>query len=93
MKFEAHITVTLKDAVRAQEKADLFKWKTSQIARDIILGEDTYFYLTAHSEDLPSILEDMKFVAKCLESEGVKIVRQKIEAIIFDTKEPKRRVR
>lgn len=86
MKFEAHITIALKDAAKGEEKAQLFGWKTSQIARDIILGDDTYFYLTSHSDDLSSIMEDMKFVAKSLASEGVKVVRQKIEAILFDTK-------
>lgn len=49
MLYESHITLSIKDAVLAQRVADEYRWKTSQIARDITLGEDTYFYLTTHS--------------------------------------------
>ena len=86
--FETHITCMTKDAEKATEIANTFKWKTSQIARDPVLGEDTYFYLTKHHGDLQAAMEDMENVHYHLHEKRVEVIRKKIEAIIYDNKGP-----
>ena len=86
MIYECHITCLIKDAEKAQQIADLIKWKTSQIARDVTLGDDTYFYLTCHERDLFEMMSKLNHTANELEMANVFVVRKKIELIIYDTK-------
>ncbi len=84
--YECHITTWLKDAEEADAVAKLRGWKTSQIARDPLLGDDTFFYLTCHSTDQSVILAKMHLASTDLCSRGVEVVREKIERIVYDTK-------
>lgn len=59
-------------------------WKTSEIARDPVLGDDVFFYLTQHSKDLQSLQRDMEQLVRHLQSAGVTVLREKIEVIIHD---------
>lgn len=86
MLFECHITVSVKDARAAEEVAKIRHWKTSEIARDPVLGKDTYFYLTKHSDEMPTILGGMYECSAALERSGVKVIREKIEAILLDVR-------
>lgn len=87
--YECHITVSVADAETATNVAKMGGWKTSEIARDPLLGEDTYFYLTCHAKEYTFILGKMKTCSAALESKGVKVIREKIERIVYDTKTAK----
>lgn len=86
MYCEIHITVSTKDSDEATNVANLLNWKTSEIARDPLLGQDTFFYLTTHRESIETAMADMNACANMLEANGVKILRMKIEHVIYDTK-------
>lgn len=86
MYYEIHITASTKDGETATIVAKQLGWKTSEIARDPLLGEDTFFYLTTHRSHVETSMADMNLCAKILEANGVKVLRMKIEHVIFDTK-------
>jgi hypothetical protein len=86
MLYECHITLSVDDAEKATHVAKEFHWKTSEIARDPVLGNATYFYLTTHTNDFPQMWEKMKTATAALEGFGVNVIREKIELIIHDTK-------
>lgn len=86
MLYECHITVDVKDASSARDVATNMHWKTSEIARDPVLGDKNFFYLTTHTNDFPKMWEKMTIASKCLKEMGVKVIREKIELIIHDTK-------
>jgi hypothetical protein len=84
--FECHITVSTKHSEMAAKTAKELHWKTSEIARDPVLGDDTFFYLTTHSDNLPEITGRMKRCVFALEFIEVEVLREKIELILHDTK-------
>lgn len=86
MIYECHITVSTDDAEAATTVAKELHWKTSEIARDPILGDKNFFYLTTHTNDFPLMWERMNSAANQLRSMNVKVIREKIELIIHDTK-------
>jgi hypothetical protein len=86
MIYECHITCDQKDAEEASRVATWHGWKTSEIARDPTLGNDTYFYLTSHSTDLIVLHKHMDYMARFLADAGVRVLRKKIELIVYDTK-------
>lgn len=86
MNFECHITCYEKDSLIAERVARECRWKTSQIARDPLLGNDTFFYLTKHSANYVDIYADMKATVGVLSQDGVDVLREKIELIMYDTK-------
>ena len=86
MSYECHITSMTAHAPRLAELAERSGWKTSEIARDPVLGDDTYFYLTKHSHDFPEIFVAMTNMATVLEANDIPVVRKKIELIVYDTK-------
>lgn len=88
MLYECHITLNAEDADKATallDKTDM-KWKTSKIDGDPVLGKKIYFYLTTHAVDYSEIHQKMSRTAAVLYAGGLDVVRQKIEAIVFDTK-------
>lgn len=90
MTYEVHITVDLKHNKEAQQVADKHGWKTSEIARDIILGQKSYFYLTQHFREKDKAFEELASTVYSLTVNfKIPVIRQKIELIIFDTKESK----
>lgn len=84
--YEIHITTTLRHAVTAQVLADMYKWKTSQIERDPLLGDSTFFYLTQHANEEVNARGLCAGMSQALADKGVEVLRQKIEHIVFDTK-------
>lgn len=87
MYYEIHITASTKDSDKATNVANLLNWKTPEIARDPLLGQDTFFYLTTHRDSIGTAVADMSVCANMLETNGVKVLRMKIEhVIIYDTK-------
>lgn len=86
MLYECHITVSTDDAEVATNVAKELHWKTSEIARDPILGDKNFFYLTTHTDDFPKMWERMNLASKYLKASNVSVIREKIELIIHDTK-------
>lgn len=86
MDYECHITVNTVHAEAATQIAKTFHWKTSEIARDPLLGDKNFFYLTTHDNDLTRMFERMKQCTLALGMREVPVLREKIEAILHDTK-------
>ncbi len=59
-------------------------WKTSEIARDPVLGNATYFYLTTHGPNFTTVSTRMRFTCEALEAAGANVIREKIEEITYD---------
>lgn len=88
MTFECHITFEAAAASQAQALADFRGWKTSQIERDPLLGDKSFFYLTKHSHSYAQLFADMEQTAKIAREAMVPFppLRLKIEQILYDTK-------
>lgn len=86
MLFECHITVSTDDAEAATTVAKMCHWKTSEIARDPILGDKNFFYLTSHATDYNDMWSRLKAASRMLQESAVPVLREKIELIMFDTK-------
>lgn len=86
MSFESHITIRVADAEIGEQVAARFGWKTSEIKRDPLLGDDSHFYLTKHSGALSEIYGEVEKASAALRQDGVAILRQKVELIVYDTK-------
>jgi exosome complex RNA-binding protein Csl4 len=84
--FECHITVSTEHAETANNIAKLHHFKTSEIARDPVLGDKNFFYLTTHSKDYGDIWNRMKNCVRHFEEVEVPVIREKIELIVHDTK-------
>lgn len=93
MYYEAHITI---EDNFSKDKHDLLsdwalrhEWKYSAIAGDIVLGDDIKFYLTKHyqAKEMPEeIINDIKKVSAWATEDGFKVIRSKLELILYDTK-------
>lgn len=84
--FECHITGRVKDAEVLELIARANHWKTSEIKRDPVLGDDSYFYLTSHDTDLTRMFDRMNSVSQYMKDAKCEVIREKIEVIIHDTK-------
>jgi hypothetical protein len=84
--YECHITLSVKDAVLASKLAKDFHWKTSEIARDPVLGDDTYYYLTSHHTNYTDMFVRLRTMVQNLEINNINVIREKIEHIVYDTK-------
>lgn len=84
--YEAHITSEVAHATVLARIANKFGWKTSEIARDPVLGNATYFYLTKHGVDPGQLHTEMARAAAVMEYLEVPVIRLKIEKIMFDSK-------
>lgn len=82
--YECHITCRRSDLGAANIVAVEQHWKTSEIARDPVLGEDTYAYLTTYDNDFQHMLERLSVAKQQLEHLGALIIREKIELIVYD---------
>ena len=89
-EFEAHMTFNLHHEHRLvgylrdnPQWAGVFSF--SRIAGDPDLGKDTRCYLTAHSNDYSTLRDAMDLVEKELMVFDVKVLRKKIERIVYDT--------
>jgi hypothetical protein len=83
-RYECHITTTTEHVEVATRIAQANGWKTSQIERDPILGDETFFYLTKYHIDFLAIGEEMMIMVNTLHIAGVKVLREKIEKIVHD---------
>lgn len=88
MNFECHITLpreqgSIAAAVAADPK---LPWKFSQIDGDPVLGQQVFAYLTRHDTNYVRLYANMKHTVVELTQQGVDVVREKIELIMYDTK-------
>lgn len=88
MIYECHITCYESDSVKCEEIARELHWKTSEIARDPVLGDKTFFYLTSHADNFPDIWNRMTDAVLRLQLENVPVLREKIELVIHDARMP-----
>lgn len=86
MQYECHITCRQVDAEAAAAVAQAKHWKTSEIARDPVLGQATYYYLTSHSDDYMIMFRRMKEAVTALKEVDAWVLREKIELIMYDSK-------
>lgn len=86
MLYETHITVNVQDAQVAASVAADRHWKTSQIDGDPVLGDKPFFYLTRYGTNFEQVIEDLHKCVEDLKKWDVRVLREKIEAIIYDTK-------
>jgi putative NIF3 family GTP cyclohydrolase 1 type 2 len=84
--YEIHLTVDTAHAERATWVANAFHWKTSEIARDPVLGNKNYFYLTKYSVTLESALSEIQEATAALKLHGVPLIREKVEHIVHDVR-------
>jgi hypothetical protein len=88
--YECHITVEKPDSElglkNLENMAKLYQWKTSFIAADPLLGKDNYFYFTCHHTDYENISTKMEMFSSIIGKSEIKILRKKIELIVYDTK-------
>lgn len=86
MNYECHITVARKDGPVAEILAKEMHWKFSQIDGDPVLGKEVFAYLTTHDNDLLQMQRRMNYAVTALRDQGVEVIREKIELIVYDTK-------
>lgn len=86
MNYECHITVPQSHSATAQSVAKANGWKTSEIARDPLLGDKTFFYLTCHTTDYDVMWRKMRATVDHLGIRGVPVLREKIERIEHDVR-------
>jgi hypothetical protein len=86
MNLETHVTIRVADAPVGVAVAKNLNWKTSEIKRDPILGDNSYFYLTSHGNDFGEVWLRLLQVVEHLQKGGATVLRTKIELIIHDSK-------
>lgn len=93
--FELHITVnadndtqlTMQKCMAAYNKTrNLGGWSFSRIDGDPVLGAGVKSYLTSYAESFDVALVKLSAMASSLRSEGVQIMREKIELIMHDVR-------
>jgi hypothetical protein len=90
VSYECHLTIPAPEieAQRAsyEHLAEQRGWKTSEIARDPLMGEETFFYFTKHADDYGEIFDAMFEMAEQVAALGTLVVRRKIEMIVYDVR-------
>lgn len=86
MNFECHITIPASHSLIGERVARELGWKTSEIARDPVLGTETFFYLTRHSTSYLALRQGMMHAANMLNVAETPALRTKIEFILHDSK-------
>lgn len=93
--YECHITIEEPDKRHwsyVRLAVEQVGWKFSAIEGDIVLGDGIKCYATRHynaripSERMVDILQE---TAAALEKLGIKVIRRKVELVIFDDRSSK----
>ena len=86
MIFECHVTCGLLHKKQCEPIAAELHWKTSQIERDPVLGNATYFYFTTYDADYVILFNKMRYLSMVLTRHLIPVIREKIELIMYDSK-------
>lgn len=84
--YEIHITCYTSQSRPAASAAKELHWKTSEIMRDPVLGNDTYYYLTKYASTYEQAIRFLSDAVSDLRKRGVIVVREKIEHIVHDVR-------
>lgn len=88
--YECHVTVnkptTASDRKLLDDVAVYLHWKTSEIDGDPVLGRKLHYYFTSHGDDFEVLRQRMLRLSQHLRDRDVKIVREKIEKIVYDVR-------
>ena len=86
--YEAHITFSRDwiQTIAVVWAVTQQGWKLSKFDADPVLGDKPYAYLTHYDTDAIALLDQMQRIANALRETGVPVIREKIEAIVYDTK-------
>lgn len=94
--YECHVTMVLlptDEATRAAKKlTESLGWKFSQIEGDIALGDGVKSYATMHYNSrtpVEKVMDLLNGVADNLSSEGINVIRRKVELVIYDDRSTK----
>lgn len=82
--FECHVTLDPADAGIGEALAKVHKFKTSEIARDEVMGDKNWFYCTKSHKDFSKLRDAMNNLVVALKIAGVYVHRTKIEHIVWD---------
>lgn len=89
MYYKCHITLAKQECVSPIQAIEALGWKYSAIDGDPDLGEGLLEYATTHY--LPDwvvtdVIDEMAKVTEVLTICGHRVIRQKVELVIYDTK-------
>ena len=84
MKYECHLTLRPEYRSKAEPIAANHGFTTSAIVGDEIMGSERLIYCTARAETFEAMSDKMNALTLALTSVDVKVIRRKIEHIVFD---------
>ena len=85
MVYELHITMS------ERPKWPLKGWSYSEITGDIVLGKQNWCYFTKHihaSTPIDVVIKELMGNTAWLRDMGVKVIREKVELVVYDKKSP-----
>lgn len=89
-KYESHITLIKPENDDEFNKlvdiAEKIGMKSSWITGDPILGPGKYFYISGYSDNFDILYTKVKEASQKLVDAQFKVIREKIEQIMYDTK-------
>lgn len=89
--YECHITLEppAQPGLRqtAEDLAKLRRFKTSELVGDEVMGDAKLLYCTSHSATYDMLFRRMCQLNDDLVRAGLKVLRRKIEHVVFDSRE------
>lgn len=91
MSYECHITIQYSPnfVTELEGLCNTLGWKYSQIHGDPLLGKHPFAYATKHfpsTENVNMVMIELNQMAKFLTEARFKVIRRKIELVIYDSK-------
>lgn len=94
--YECHITIQHShcslELERIQDAIEDNGWKYSVIDGDPTIGDGCFCYATTHisaKAELKTVIDQMAAVAESLSAQDMRVIRQKVELVVYDTKQKK----